>query len=818
MSAMRNNNGVRDFESLYKRFGNYTTFQQYWNAKRFVAHDERKVPYIGDPNYLDTPEFASATNPSTWRDPNTVFAALQADTTGTLVGMGFVLNGDGTVCIDLDHAVDENGNITPEAQQILDRFPDTFAEYSRSKRGIHIWLHTSKPLPTSGRRTGNVEIYQDKRYIAITMDILPDRPQHMADYTDELHKPYEELFGSDDEYQTVQLSEGEVRSLVLTAVDYYVPEEDDDKLIAQFRRKPDNDAVWRGEKLPHHPSLSEADLSLALRLLWYTNGDVNRTHRLYWRSNRVLRDKLRDRPELITRAINKAYELYLKSKAEWEQRKQRAQSVNLDDWDITQPFPCTDTLDSHEYGASVCIAVLGGEIKYISEREHWFVYNPETGLWNTNKADSKALLFQKVKSVLEEHYFHLAQQDDYIAHKMNKLLKSIQSGDMVKKVIERMEMRIETHASEKEFNAKPLLIPLRNGVYDLTIEKDCVDPDSLRRKFRPYKPTDYITHAFNANYDPEAVGDYWIQALEQWCWDPETDAPDTELIEYLWYAFGYTFTGETNNQAMFVVYGPGGNGKSTLLSVIVEIMDNHATTMLKNLFAVDKYSAEPARQLEPLRNKRLVVHPELPSETQLDIEKIKILVGPDFVQGRELYREPNKMKPTWKIWCTTNDIPELPDPAAWRRIRFIPFRKVFDPNVKTLLPVGERDPQLRDKLLEQRDYFATRACHNAALWLKQKQLPYCATVEEATRTSQRISDPFEDWFNTCLEIKPDELVPNEWAYNHYCEYVKNLGQAPNTFKKWAQRMAQKQVPVVRTVFNGKQTRCRRGIKLLPLDN
>jgi hypothetical protein len=91
-------------------------------------------------------------------------------------------------------------------------------------------------------------------------------------------------------------------------------------------------------------------------------------------------------------------------------------------------------------------------------------------------------------------------------------------------------------------------------------------------------------------------------------------------------------------------------------------------------------------------------------------------------------------------------------------------------------------------------------------------------VKEATRDIHRVSDPFEDWFNTCLEIKPDEVVPNEWAYNHYCEYVKNLGQAPNTFKKWAQRMAQKQVPVVRTMYNGKQTRCRRGIKLLPLSN
>ena len=819
MCAMRNNNGVRDFESLYKRFGNYTTFQQYWDAQRFVAHDEQKVPYIGDPNYLDKPEFASPTKPSTWRDPNTVFAALQADTTGTLVGMGFVLNGDGVVCIDLDHAVDENGNITPEAQRILDRFPDTFAEYSQSGRGIHIWLHTSRLLPENGRRTNGIEIYQDKRYIAITLEILPNRPQGMADYTDELHALYHELFGSDDEYQTVQLSEGEVRSLVLTAVDYYVPEEDDDKLIAQFRRKPDNDTVWRGEKLPHHPSLSEADLSLALRLLWYTNGDVNRTHRLYWRSNRVLRDKLRDRPELVTRAINKAYELYLKSKAEWEQRKQRAQSVNLDDWDITQPFPCTDTLDSYEYGASVCIAVLGGEIKYISEREHWFVYNPETGLWNTNKADSKALLFQKVKSVLEEHYFHLAQQDDYIAHKMNKLLKSIQSGDMVKKVIERMEMRMETHEKEEKFNANPLLIPLRNGVYDLDIEPDCVDPDSLRKKFRPYRPDDYITHAFSASYDPEAVGDYWTRALDDWCWDPETDAPDTELIEYLWYAIGYTFTGRVDDEAMFVIIGPGGNGKSTLVSAVAEIMGNHATTMMQNLFVADKHtSLEPARQIEPMRNKRMVVHPELPSEAQLDSEKIKRIVSKEKLKARQLYHEPVDVVPTWKIWCTTNMMAEIEDQAAWRRIKIIPFRKVFDPNIKTLLPVGERDPRLRDKLLEQRDYLATRACHYAALWYKRTKLPDCATVKEATRDIHRVSDPFEDWFNTCLEIKPDEVVPNEWAYNHYCEYVKNLGQAPNTFKKWAQRMAQKQVPVVRTVFNGKQTRCRRGIKLLPLSN
>jgi P4 family phage/plasmid primase-like protien len=816
---MRNNGTFRALESLQERFNSWTTFQRYRNDKRFVAYDEQKVPYIGDVRFLNKLRKASATDPSTWRTADEVFATIKADTKGTLVGLGFVLNGDGTVCIDLDKCVDEHGNITPEAQQILDRFPNTYAEYSRSGTGIHIWLRTSKPLPEGRTRTNNVEIYQNKRYIAVTMNILPNRPQDMADYTDELHNLYHELFGDPEDYENVQLSEEELRKLVLTARDPSDADEDDDELIARFRRNPDNDTVWRGDKLPHHPSQSEADLSLAIRLLWYTNGDVNRTYRLYWRSHRVLRDKLRDRPELVTRAINKAHQLYLKSKAELEERKQRALSINPEEWNITQPYPCSYSLDSHEYGASVCIAALGKEIMYISEREHWAVYNQETGLWETNKAYSKALLFQKVKQVLVEHYFHLSQQDDYIAQKLNKLIKSIESGETIKKVIERMEMRTETHKSETIFNIKPKLIPLLNGVYDLDIEPDCVDPDSLRRKFRPYRPNDYITHAIQANYDPEAVGDCWTHALEQWCWDPDTDAPDTELIEYLWYAIGYTFTGFINAQAMFVIIGPGGNGKSTFVSAIAEIMANHATTMMQNLFTVDKYSAEPARQLEPLRNKRMVVHPELPAEAQLDCEKIKRIVSFEDLQGRQLYHEHSKIPPTWKIWCTTNEMGEIQDHAAWRRIRIIPFRKVFVPNIKTLLPVGEPDPDLRDKLLEQRDYLATRACHYAALWLhNNKRLPRCTTVEQHTQQIHRMSDPFEDWFNTQVEIEPDNTIPNDWVYNHYCEFVKNLGQTPHTIKKWAQRMAQKQVPIAQRTFNGKRTRCRVGIKLLPLEN
>jgi putative DNA primase/helicase len=271
---------------------------------------------------------------------------------------------------------------------------------------------------------------------------------------------------------------------------------------------------------------------------------------------------------------------------------------------------------------------------------------------------------------------------------------------------------------------------------------------------------------------------------------------------------------------MFVVYGPGGNGKSTLVGTLARMMAGYSTTVHHNLFTVDKNtSTDPARQLEPLCNKRMVMHPELPTEKKLDTAKIKLFVSNknEELQVRRLYEEERKILPTWKIWCTANDIPEITDPAAWRRIRIIPFRKVFVQNIKTLLPVGQLDPKLPQKLWEQRDYLATQACHYAALWAKHG-LPTSTTVAQATQDVHRVSDPFEDWFQKCVDIDSAGVVTNEEAYQHYKKYVESIEQTPLSMKKWAQRMAQKRVPVEQKTHNGKRTRCRTGIKLNPLDN
>jgi len=100
-------------------------------ARRWVLWDENKIPYRADGKGRANP-----TNPRTWQDYDTAALVLE---NSTYKGAGFVLApGDGLVFIDLDHCINEAGELTETAQSIIDLFPDTYTEYSQSEKGLHI--------------------------------------------------------------------------------------------------------------------------------------------------------------------------------------------------------------------------------------------------------------------------------------------------------------------------------------------------------------------------------------------------------------------------------------------------------------------------------------------------------------------------------------------------------------------------------------------------------------------------------------------------------------------------------------------------------
>ena len=104
---------------------------------------------------------ASSTNPATW----SAYQAAAESPIGD--GLGFVLNGDGIVCIDLDHCFD--GKPNAEAQAIIDSLPETYVELSPSGTGLHIWGYAALEKGRRFTRNGqSVEIYPNGRYLTVT--------------------------------------------------------------------------------------------------------------------------------------------------------------------------------------------------------------------------------------------------------------------------------------------------------------------------------------------------------------------------------------------------------------------------------------------------------------------------------------------------------------------------------------------------------------------------------------------------------------------------------------------------------------------------
>src|SRR5690349_14883840 len=125
---------------------------------RWVRWMGRKIPRTVNGG------MASSTDPATWSS----YREAKRSTVG--VGLGFVLNGDGIVCLDLDHCVGPDGALSEGADVLVRLAGDTYIEVSPSGHGLHIWGYA--PGLQCGRRVTfrgqPVEVYPSGRYMTVT--------------------------------------------------------------------------------------------------------------------------------------------------------------------------------------------------------------------------------------------------------------------------------------------------------------------------------------------------------------------------------------------------------------------------------------------------------------------------------------------------------------------------------------------------------------------------------------------------------------------------------------------------------------------------
>ncbi len=208
---------------------------------------------------------------------------LFALATGRYNGIGFVFaESDPFTGTDLDNCVAKDGSIAAWAQEIITTL-DTYTEYSPSKLGVH--LLTQASLPGTGRKIGNIGMYAAGRFFTLTTDHVPGTPFTIADRQQQQTSLYTSLVPQVPLIRSTENTRGSGAGTgepLLRPTPTRSDAEVLDKAHAA-RSRERFQALWSGD-ISGYRSNSEADFTLVLYLLYWTNDDLAQTRRLFQQS------------------------------------------------------------------------------------------------------------------------------------------------------------------------------------------------------------------------------------------------------------------------------------------------------------------------------------------------------------------------------------------------------------------------------------------------------------------------------------------------------------------------------------------------------
>jgi len=204
---------------------------------------------------------------------------------------------------------------------------------------------------------------------------------------------------------------------------------------------------------------------------------------------------------------------------------------------------------------------------------------------------------------------------------------------------------------------------------------------------RQMQREDYVSRCLTVAPDASHHTPRWTRFLR------EIACGDGELADYLRRLCALCLTAHPE-QSIFALYGTGRNGKGSYMRVIQGILGNSAVMLRPRELAESKFADDAnKRTLSTLESARFVCVQEAVA-SNLDFALLKVLSGGDTVSAAAMRENARQIKPTWKLFLTTNEQPVFPADAAFRgRVHLVPFRADFSEAPETTI-----DATLRGEL------------------------------------------------------------------------------------------------------------------------
>jgi len=381
--------------------------------------------------------------------------------------------------------------------------------------------------------------------------------------------------------------------------------------------------------------------------------------------------------------------------------------------------------------------LYGDRFRYDHRRRRWVVWK---GDWWSADADGEVRRLAKV-AVRSRYLDALSIPSADERLKAARFALQSESRQRLDSLLVQAQTEHPLADAGDRWDSDPLLFGVANGVVDLRT-------GVLRRG----RPEDRITQHSVVRFDPDARCPRFLRFLDE-------VFGDSEIVDYIQRAIGYSLTGDTREQCLFLCYGTGSNGKSILLGVLRALTGSYGYNAPFSLFELHNRPSIPS-DVAALVGRRLVTAAETNEGTRLNEARVKALTGGDTMTARFMYADLFEFVPMAKFWLAVNYKPGVSDQSHgfWRRVRIIPFLRQFEG--------ASDDKTLEGKLLAELPGILAWAVRGALAWL-QRGLDPPAAVRVATQEYRRESDPLAQFIDECCVVSDQFNVGANHLFKAY---------------------------------------------------
>jgi putative DNA primase/helicase len=698
---------------------------------------------------------ASKTTPRHWTD---FAAAVKAhEENEHLDGIGFVCGG-GIVALDYDECCDETTReLRPDVQAAVARL-NTYAEYSPSGRGVRVFLLGELPGDNVTAKAAGVELYGDGAYVTVTGFRVPGTPEQVADGGELLAELYDNAKASQAASKAARQGERKAMKPVAnasTAVTAGRGVSGELDVLAVAKASSQGAEIerlmagqWNG-----YPTQSEAELALANYLAFYAGPGGAATVERVMRGSGLARDKWNESRgggrTYLSLTIDKAYE----NKTEFYSAAHKSKPVALslpNGMASAGPVNLSDSSTLTDVGlARRLVLDARGTLRYCREWRAWLSFTGRH--W---QKDDGLVAAHVAKKVSDKLWSELADvPGDKRTRELLNFVKNASSSSGINAAVSLARSEPGVVVSVAELDVPAYVLNVANGTLNLDTAE-----------LHPHAPGDLLTHMAGTAFDAAASCPNWKKFVA------EVTNGNKELAAFLQRSCGLALSADVSEHALWLHYGEGRNGKSTLLNIMLELLGTYAGPAPMDLLLVkNNRSKEVETQFATLAGKRLVTTVEADSGVRFSEATVKLLTGGDVVKARNLYESPWDVRPTWKLHVAANHKPVVrgTDEGIWRRLLLTPWAVRFDG--------AKEDKRLREKLRAELPGILNWCLAGFVQW-RGGGLNAPADVLAATQEYRGENDVLGTWLTECCIIQRDTVAEAGALYRSFKTWAEDRGE------------------------------------------